>query len=51
MAVIEKLVVEGGSGGPWRVGVGYEKHTISIFKIIWKAWHCKKLRNALIFVL
>lgn len=27
MAVIEKLVVEGGSGGPWRVGVGYEKHT------------------------
>ena len=26
MAVIEKLVVEGGSGGPWRVGVRYEKH-------------------------
>ena len=23
----------------------------SIFKNIWKAWRCKKLRNALIFVL
>lgn len=24
MAVIEKLVVEGGSGGPWRVGIAYK---------------------------